>query len=747
MMRSLFIVTATCVLACGSTTNAITTENVTDPGSPQASADIRKGWLSWRGPNQDGVSPETGLIDSLSVDGENHLWSYEIAGRGTPVVSAGRVFGLGYEGEGRELEAVVFCLDEVSGELIWEHRSSDFLSDVIYSRYAIGSPTVDPATGNVFTMTAAGLLRCFTRDGELLWERSMGEDLGRLTFPNGRTGAPLIYGDQVIIHFIFAAWGPLGPARDRFHSFDKTTGAVLWASTPGGPPKDSTFGLPVVEERDGHALLYAGLGGGFAACVDARTGKPRWKYPMAVGGVNSSMLLYGDNLIAIHGRENVDSSTIGRMVSLRLDGAIDDNGVLSNDAETWRADLVAFTSSPVLVGNRVYATVQTGDLVCVDADTGKALWHEKLAPDQLHASPIAADGKLYVPMTNGNFHIIRPSDEGMELLDSDQLGGSSLGAPAIANGRIYVHTTERLYCFGKPTDGAPVWPDLPGANAVGKAPAVALQLVPADATFHMSAAEDLSYEVRALDDRGRLVEVLDNSSVELTKPGWIAAGKPAVGVVKAKSGALTGAARVRGVPDIPSLQDFSGIELNQKGETPWAWPPGFWLGGRMKWKVVEHEGESLISRRLDNPLFQRTVSLFGRPDDSNYTVSADMMSDGNRRSMCSVGVVNQRYLIVLKGNHQEIEVSSNMERLKVGSPFKWKVGLWYSMKTRVDLAGDGSGIVRAKVWLRGTDEPDAWTIEVTDPHAQSHGAAGVYAFTPQSRFTAYLDNITVTPND
>ena len=741
MMRSLILATAAGLVACGSTTID------TPQRAARASVDVRKGWLNWRGPEQDGHSPETGLIDSLTVGGENHLWSYEISGRGTPVVSGGRVFGTGYRGEGHELEEVTFCLDEKSGRLIWEYRSSDFLSDIIYSRYGLGSPTVDPETGNVFAVTGAGLLRCFTRDGELLWERSMMEDLGRLTFPNGRTGSPLVYGDDVIIHFIFASWGPLGPARDRFFSFDKHTGEVVWASTPGGPPKDSTFGMPVLEERDGSALFYAGLGGGFAVCVDARTGAPRWRFPLCNGGVNSSMLLYGDHLIALHGRENVDSSTLGRMVSLRLDVAPDDKGVLPNSAEVWRNDLVAFTSSPVLVGNRIYTTVQTGDLACVDADSGAVLWHEKLGPDQLHASPLAADGKLYIPLTNGSFYIIRPSDEGAQVLDMDQLGGSCLGAPALADGRLYVQTTERLYCFGRASEQAPVWRDLPGAYAEAEGPAVELQLVPADTSFHASQAGEISYEVRALDAKGRIVEHLEPAQVQLSPPGWMAAGGTGVGMLNAASGELKGSARVRAVPDLPSQQDFSGIALDQKGETPWAWPPGFWMGGRMKWQVVEREGESVIARRVDNPLFQRTMTHFGAPEDSDYTVTLDFLSEGNRRSMCSIGAINQRYQIVLKGNYQELEVSSNMERLKVATPFAWSIDTWYRMKTRVDILADGSGVVRAKVWLRDGEEPAEWTLEATDSHPQTHGAAGVYAFTPQSRFTAYLDNITVTPNE
>ena len=78
----------------------------------------------------------------------------------------------------------------------------------------------------------------------------------------------------------------------------------------------------------------------------------------------------------------------------------------------------------------------------------------------------------------------------------------------------------------------------------------------------------------------------------------------------------------------------------------------------------------------------------------DYTVQADVMSEGNRRSMSTVGVVNQRYVIALKGNWQQLEVTSNYDRIKVGVPFSWQPGKWYRIKTRVDVADDGSGVVR-----------------------------------------------------
>ena len=134
--------------------------------------------------------------------------------------------------------------------------------------------------------------------------------------------------------------------------------------------------------------------------------------------------------------------------------------VIGKDAELWRNPLGIFTSSPVLVKNRIYQVERTGTLNCVDADTGKILWTKKLGNSQLHASPLFADGKLYVPMIDDGLYILRPSDEGAEVLAHIKLAGKCLGSPAVGGGKVYVHTTEKLYCFGtgrEATDTVKSW--------------------------------------------------------------------------------------------------------------------------------------------------------------------------------------------------------------------------------------------------------------------------------------------------
>src|SRR5579864_5228401 len=147
-----------------------------------------QGWLDWRGPLQTGVSLEKGLPDK--VDAKNPLWTADFPGQSAPVIANGKLYIMGYLGEGPDLQEGVACFDAETGKMLWKQLFNDFLSDVIYLRYANSSPSIDPETGNVYMQNSSGIFAAFSADGKLLWKHSMMEEFGRMTFPNNRTASP-----------------------------------------------------------------------------------------------------------------------------------------------------------------------------------------------------------------------------------------------------------------------------------------------------------------------------------------------------------------------------------------------------------------------------------------------------------------------------------------------------------------------------------------------------------------------------
>ena len=768
--------------------------------SPAFAAPVT-GWLGWRGPQHLGTSLETGLPDK--VDAKAALWTADFPGQSTPVIANGRLYINGYLGDGPDLQEAVACFDAETGTKLWEHRENDFLSDTVYLRYSTSAPTVDGETGNVYVQGTQGLLMCFTADGKLLWKHSLMEEYGRLTFPNSRTATPLIDQELVITRGITSAWGAHGPAGDRFYAFDKKTGQLVWSSAPGDRPQDNTFSHPWLDFWNGQRVLYSAGGDCTLLAINARTGEPLWRVSVAKagakGGINAAVIRHKDNLIVTHESENLDSSEIGRMAAYKIPTSVTKTNPLvpqvlaPKTMEQWRNEVGSLATSPVLVGDTIYEVNGTGDLCAIDANSGKVLWKHKLAIEQRQSSPFYGDGKLYVAMYitaqgaekvaagggdsggNGDLFVIKPGETGCEILSHSPLDGRCYGSPVGYNGKLYVQTDKKLYCFGKagknpglaPEPAVVAWPK-PG-------PAKQLQIIPYESL--LKPGDKQSFRIRSLDAHGFVVD----ESVDVKSPKWEsfvpptalvkayakakfddngmllteAANVPSAGQFQATAGDLKGYIKVRIMSSLPLKQDFESFELSNtttntvEEPTKFNYPPLPWNGARFRFEVREKEvdGEKTkaLCKTIENKLFQRGTVFIGHPDMKGYTMEADVLSEGNRRKMSEAGVVNQRYIIVLKGNSQELEVNSNQERIKQAVPFKWAPNAWYRIKTRVDVAPDGSGVVRAKAWKRGEPEPAGWNIEVPHKHAHETGCPGLFSFAPQDQRT-YHDNIVVTAN-
>ena len=815
-------------------------------GQPTAEAAPAKsgavtGWLAWRGPSQNGTSPETGLPDK--ADAKKPLWTADFPGQSTPVIANGRLYINGYMGDGPDLREGTTCFDAETGKVIWQHLQNDFLSDTIYLRYSTSSPTIDPETGNVFVQATQGVLTCFSPDGKIVWQHSMMEEFGRLTFPNSRTATPAIDHELVITRGVTSGWGANGPAGDRMFAFDKKTGELVWLASPADRPQDNTFSQPTFSFLDGKRVLYTACGDSSIACVNARTGDALFRFPAAKagakGGINASPLLYKDSLIIPHESENVDTTEVGRTAAYRIPKSSDTSTATAppgvtlppglrlfspKELELWRNPLGNLASSPCLVGDTLYEVTGVGELAAVNADTGEVKWKKKLGAEQRQSSPFYADGKIYVAfyiagadasaaqgeneVGNGELYIFKPGEKDAELLSRTKLTGRCFGSPIAYNGKLYVQTDKKLYAFGKKGDNAGAkaveWKDDAGWTRIETAsPAPAkLQIIPNEVLLHPG--QRVKLRVRALDANGfTLDENVDVKSVKFdsyipptalvkaTMKGAISDGSltaeqatlPSagafMGVMKVGDKEINGTMRGRVQLDLPIKLDFETTELKEKtgpgigneptalvspgpglpapgaGPVNWnviepptafSYPPLPWNSARFRFDVREAPGGGkALCKTIDNKLFLRGQVFIGTPDMKNYTIEADVLTEGNKRKMSDIGLINQRYLVVLRGNAREIELSSNLERIKRTAPFPMTPNEWYHLKVKVDAAKDGSGTVRAKAWKRGDAEPDAWTIEFEHKHAHEHGAPGFFSQTPQEQ-RAWIDNIEVKAN-
>ncbi len=708
-------------------------------------------WASWRGINADGASPDRGLPASWSPDGENLLWKAPYGARSAPVVVDGRVcvIRLAEPQDVRRWQEQIACLDADTGELVWEHRYSVFQTDIPHHRVGWASLVGDPATGNVFSHGVEGVVMAFDPEGQVIWERSTSEEVGRISGFGGRTSTPVLDGNLLIVSFLSAGWGSTFIPRHRFYALDKRTGETTWISTPGNAPYDTTYTVPVVRRIGGQRLLITGNGDGGIYALQAATGLKVWGFPLSKRGINSSVVVDGTRVYASHSEENVDESTsMGRLVA--LDAATVSDG---RPEQLWAVDgFAAGYASPAIHDGILYHVDNSANLTAFDTADGEQLWLENIGIAQ-RSSPVVADGKIYVSDVDGKLHILGLNGrEQPVVLDTDEFhneDGSLTqinGAPAIHGGRVYFITNNSLYCLATPASATGEAVALAGEaeeSPEGAEPAH-LQVVPAE--INLPPGGRARFRARLFDSLGRLIgereaewEIEGALQGEINAQGELAAGPqlPQGGLVRATAAGLSGTARV-------AVKASGGFSEDFERYDPDSVPDG-WSAARGRFRIATEQDGKVLLKPSGNPRSWRTTVFVGDPRQSGYEIEAEMMSMEQRRRMGDMGLVSHRYTLAMMGNAQSLMIRtwfSELDRFSKEVPLEWDPEIWYRVRLRVEPGSDGSATVRGKVWPRGEDEPAEWTIEATDPLGHAHGSPGIYGY---SSADIRYDNLKVTP--
>lgn len=704
-------------------------------------------WAEWRGPARDGISLEKGLPSKWSPAGDNLAWKAPYGGRSAPIVINNRVYLQNTAGKGETEQERVMCFNADTGKLLWEHRFNVYLSDVPPHRVGWASPAGDPATGNVYALGVGGTLLGLSGEGKVLWERSLGEDFGLLTTHGGRTVSPIIDGDLVIVSGVTFAWGQHARGAHRFMAFDKKTGETIWVSAPGGRPYDTTYAAPIIVDVKGTRLLIQGASDGVVHAIKPQTGEPVWKYEISKRGLNTGAVVYGTTAILTHSEENLDSNEMGMMVAVDATA----KGDIKKDQVKWSTfGWQGGFSSPVIDGDRLYQLDNGANIGAFDLNTGKQLWLKNLGTIQ-KASPVLADGKLYVGTENGKFFILKPTATGCEILDQDQLGTEALpeaiiASAAVSNGRVYFATDSNLYCIGKKSSGVTTQPPpvegLPNPNR----PATHVQIVPTELILKPGGAA-ASFRVRLFDEYGKFIREektaawsLDQLKGTIQNGQFIAASDAGTqaGLVKATVGNVTGTASVRVFAPLPYNENFDAMAVNSV--------PPLWVNATLKFIVRDVEGSKVLVKTTEgSSLLSRARAYFGPSDLANYTVEADIRATQKRRQQGDAGVIAQRYVLTLYGNSQMLHLEPWQPETArtVTMPFAWKPDTWYRMKLQVENLPDGKVRARGKIWLASESEPVAWMIERIDPIPNRQGAPGIFG---NALAEIYFDNLNVYSN-
>ena len=383
-------------------------------------------WPRWRGPNLDGISPETHWFKPWPKEGPPVVWRTNVgAGFSSMTVADGRLFAMGNTKD----TDTVFSLDAATGALLWRHDYAEPLQPKYYEGGPSATPTVDG--GRVFTMSKRGKVFCLeAASGKIVWQKNLETEPGVAINEWGLAGSPLVEGGLLILNA-----GSAGIA------LDKATGKVVWSN--GTNTTGYATAVPFTFEGQRAAALFTAK---HLVAVAVLTGRELWRHPWETGWDNNN----ADPIIA---GPHIFISSYDLGCALLNVGAGRPVVLYTND------HLRSHMSAAVKIGDYLYAVHgregkgRPNAFRCLEFATGRIVW--ETTGLGVGACIASADGKLIILSETGELVIAEATPRAFTPLARAQvLGGRCWSAPVLAGGRIYCRNAKGdLVCLD-PSGGA-----------------------------------------------------------------------------------------------------------------------------------------------------------------------------------------------------------------------------------------------------------------------------------------------------
>jgi outer membrane protein assembly factor BamB len=390
-------------------------------------------WPQWRGPERNGISKETGLLQDWPEGGPKLLWRLQDIGDGysTPSVAGPRLYLMSNRGMDNEF---VQALSVEDGKTIWTTRVGNVGNPDQQPNFpmARSTPTLDGDL--LYAFGSDGDLACLeTATGKILWQKNVRKEFGGVPGTWAYSESPLIDGNAVIV--------TPGGAEATMVALDKKTGDVIWeCAVPGGDA--AGYASAIVVQAAGHRQYVQFLDKGVVG-VDADTGQFLWRWdePGKSPANIPTPVADGDRVYAAKAR-------IGGGL-IRLKAAED--GV---DAEEvyFKRGLPFSVGGAVLKDGYLYGTTD-GGMVAVEFQTGQVAWQ---AEGIGAGSVMLADGRLYVHGENGDLALVEATPEAYRehgrFTPPDQPKHSqsmekAWAYPVVSNGRLYIRDLGTLWSY------------------------------------------------------------------------------------------------------------------------------------------------------------------------------------------------------------------------------------------------------------------------------------------------------------
>ena len=410
-------------------------------------------WPHWRGPLANGTAPRG--KPPLRWDAKTNIaWKRAIPGRGssTPIVWGDLVFvttavDTGKKADPKDLPRpdprfagkkktdapdtyhrfIVLAIDRKTGAVRWQRTCAERVPHEGHHfshSYAAGSPVTDGK--RLYVSFGSFGIYCFDFAGKVLWQRDLGRMETRLGW--GEAVTPAVHGDR-----LFVTWDHEGPSA--LYALRADSGKTAWKMDRD---EVTTWATPLVVEYKGRTQVIVPATKKVRG-YDASNGKVLWEAKGLTVNCIPSPVARAGVVYCISGYRGAEG------IAVPLDSSGD-----ASEKVLWRVDRnTPYVPSPVLVGDRLYFTASNDAILsCVDVRSGKFVFEKRRLNGlrTLYASPVAADGRLYVVDRDGTTLVLKQGDK-PEVLATNRLGEPIDASPVVAGKQLFLRSDKHLFCI------------------------------------------------------------------------------------------------------------------------------------------------------------------------------------------------------------------------------------------------------------------------------------------------------------
>ena len=422
-------------------------------------------WPSFRGAQASGVADGQNLPDTWNVKtGENILWRMPIPGlaHSSPVVWGNQIFvtsavssdpkasfrpGLYGDGDASQDRSphrwMLYALDKRNGKILWErvaHEGEPVDKRHIKSTYANSTPATDGRI--VVAWFGSQGVHAYDVKGRSLWKVDLGRvDMGAYDIPTyewGPASSPIIWNNLVILQCDTQA--------DSFLlALDADTGKTVWKTDREELP---SWGTPTVAMTAKGPELVTNASN-FIRGYDPLTGKELWRLGRS-SKITAPTPIFTDDVFVIASGRGPERPIFVVRANSRGDLTLAE-GKTDSEAIVWsRTGRGSYMPTPLSYKGLLYVLSNNGVLDAYNLKTGAEVYRQRLplVGSGFSASPVAADGKIYLSNEDGEILVIAAGDKFSQVA-TNSMGELLMATPAFSEGVMYVRSAQSLFAIGR----------------------------------------------------------------------------------------------------------------------------------------------------------------------------------------------------------------------------------------------------------------------------------------------------------